>query len=254
MTLWTIGYRSTRRPIASEKNAALFCNRLLRYPRREHRCTFDVLHSKVVVCNGNDVAVDYKLEVQCCVEASRYILSHINFIRVIFRIRTTTEEETRQAATEYAETLQEQLETVHEFAQAHLQIRSDQMKRRYDLSLSCPLLEAGDATWLYNPQRRKGLTPKLQRPWQGPYVIINRINDLVYRIQLNPTAKPKVVHRNRLWHYGGANAPTWYTANATEQDARPAGPTTTEPGDLGRSTPGELRSAHHTRPPDRHGT
>ena len=71
--------------------------------------------------------------------------------------------------------------------------------------------------WLYNPQRKKDLTPKMQRPWQSPYVITKQINDLVYRIQLGPRAKPKVVHRNRLWCYSGMNVPTWYHAPEKEQ-------------------------------------
>ena len=70
-------------------------------------------------------------------------------------------------------------------------------------------LQQGDAVWFHNPQRKKGLTPKLQRPWQGPYVITN---NLVYRIKLNPKSKPKVVHQNRLWHHTGANSPTWFQA------------------------------------------
>ena len=45
----------------------------------------------------------------------------------------------------------------------------------------------------------------------------NKINDLVYRIQLGPRAKPKVVHRNRLWRYSGMNVPTWYHAPEQEQ-------------------------------------
>ena len=82
------------------------------------------------------------------------------------------------------------------------------MKQQYDPLLEHQPLEAGEAVWLYNPQRKKGLTPKMQRPWQGPYIITKRINDLVYRIPLGPRAKPKVVHRNQLWRYSGMNAPT----------------------------------------------
>ena len=64
------------------------------------------------------------------------------------------------------------------------------MKQRYDPLLEHQPLEAGGPLWLYNPQRKKGLTPKMERPWQGPYVITKRINDLVYRTQLGPRAKP----------------------------------------------------------------
>ena len=83
------------------------------------------------------------------------------------------------------------------------------MKERYDSSANGTLLERRDPVWLHNPQRKKGKSPKLTRPWQGPYLVIKRINDVVYRIQLNPKSKPKVVHRNRLWRYSGASPPDW---------------------------------------------
>ena len=83
--------------------------------------------------------------------------------------------------------------------------------------MEAPPLQEGDAVWLHNPQRRKGLTPKLQQPWQGPYIITKKINDLVYRIQLSLKAKPKVVHRNRLWKYSGS-VPNWHQPeNATTE-------------------------------------
>ena len=111
------------------------------------------------------------------------------------------ETEHAQHTTSYALKLQERLEKVHHFARQRLQMMSDRMKRHYDNQLMGSKLQAGTAVWLYNPHRRKGITPKLMRNWQGPYVVIKCINDLVYRIQLGPKSKPKVVHRNRLWCY-----------------------------------------------------
>ena len=43
----------------------------------------------------------------------------------------------------------------------------------------------------------------------------------MYRIQLNPKSKPKVVHRNRLWLYTGANIPTWFEEQNTRPTTRP---------------------------------
>ena len=57
--------------------------------------------------------------------------------------------------------------------------------------------------WLYNPQHKTDKSPKLSRPWEGPYAIVDLLNNVVYRIQLGPRAKPKVVHRDRLWQYCG---------------------------------------------------
>ena len=124
------------------------------------------------------------------------------------------EEEILQTPVEYVLTLQERLEQVHGFARAHLREMSIKMKDRYDTLLEGELLDVGDAVWLHNPQRKKGLSPKLQRPWEGPYIVTKVINDSVYRIQLGAKTKAKVVHRNRLWSYSGSNVPTWYRRTA----------------------------------------
>ena len=121
---------------------------------------------------------------------------------------------------EYAQQLHSRMERIHSFAREHLQLKSDKMKEHYDSRAAVSELKEGDAAWLHNPQRKKGISPKLSRPWQGPYVVTKRINDLVYRIQLGPGLKPKVVHRNRLWKYSGRNPPTWHKqASGMEQTA-----------------------------------
>ncbi len=111
--------------------------------------------------------------------------------------------EERENTTHYVEALQEKLDKVHDFARERIKLSSDRMKRYYDVRATGDQLNEGDLVWLYNPQRKKGITPKFQRPWQGPFRILKRINDLVYRIQLKPTTKPRVVHYNRLWKYHG---------------------------------------------------
>ncbi|GBM63204.1 hypothetical protein AVEN_147917-1 [Araneus ventricosus] len=54
---------------------------------------------------------------------------------------------------------------------------------------------------MYNPKRRKCLSPKLQQNWEGPYTTAKKLNDVVYRVQRSPNAKPKVIHLNRLAPY-----------------------------------------------------
>ncbi|KAJ8912333.1 hypothetical protein NQ315_005938 [Exocentrus adspersus] len=62
-------------------------------------------------------------------------------------------------------------------------------------------IEIGEKVWLYNPKRTKGKSPKLQKSWEGPYTVVTRLNDVVYRIQKNPQAKMKIVHIDRLTLY-----------------------------------------------------
>ncbi|GFW30483.1 retrovirus-related Pol polyprotein from transposon 412 [Trichonephila clavipes] len=64
----------------------------------------------------------------------------------------------------------------------------------------------GDKVWFYNPTRRKGLSPKLQSHWDGPYTILKIINDVVIRIRKSTNSKPRVVHYDRLAPYYGHNS------------------------------------------------
>lgn len=45
----------------------------------------------------------------------------------------------------------------------------------------------------------------MQKAWEGPYKIVKRINDVIYRIRKAPNGKPRVVHFNRLAPYNGDN-------------------------------------------------
>lgn len=99
----------------------------------------------------------------------------------------------------YAEELQAHLERVHTFARSHMQLKTDSMKECYDAASNYDQLDVGDPVWLHCPQRKKGLSPQLMRQWQGPYLVTKHINDMVYRVQLKPQTKSKVIHRNRFW-------------------------------------------------------
>ena len=42
-----------------------------------------------------------------------------------------------------------------------------------------------------------------KKHWEGPYVLIDKINDVIYRIRKGPKYKPKLVHQDRLTSYKG---------------------------------------------------
>ena len=86
------------------------------------------------------------------------------------------EEELLEHKSAYATKLQEKLEQVHHFARGQLEMMSDLMKRHYDSHREGGKLNVGTPVWLHNPQRKKGVTPKLMRNWHGPYVVTKRIN------------------------------------------------------------------------------
>ena len=98
---------------------------------------------------------------------------------------------------------------MHRYARDHLRLASERQKKNYELKADAGGYHLGDAVWLHNPMKRKGYSPKLQRPWDGPYVVTTRLSDVTYRIQKGAKTKPRIVHYNRLKQYNGENPPTW---------------------------------------------
>ncbi|GFY31406.1 retrovirus-related Pol polyprotein from transposon 412 [Trichonephila clavipes] len=111
--------------------------------------------------------------------------------------------DTPLAPEEYIEKLQERMEKMHHLARERIGMASEKMKTRYDVRATGHDFREGDKVWLWNPKRRKGLSPKLQTNWEGPYTVLKRLNDVVVRIQKSPHSKPRVIHYNRLAPYLG---------------------------------------------------
>ncbi|GFV04281.1 retrovirus-related Pol polyprotein from transposon 412 [Trichonephila clavipes] len=106
--------------------------------------------------------------------------------------------DTPLAPEEYIEKLQALMEEMHNLARERIAMASEMMKTRYDSRTTGHDLHEGDKVWLINPKRCKGLSPKLQTNWEGPYTVLKRLNDVVVRIPKSPHSKPKVIHYNRL--------------------------------------------------------
>ena len=103
--------------------------------------------------------------------------------------------------------LNAEINEVHQFVRNKIKVSNDRMKARYDIRANNTGFDDGQLVWLHNPQRKKGLSPKLQLVWEGPYTVINRINDVIYRIRKGHRQKPKMVHLERLALYRGVLDP-----------------------------------------------
>ncbi|GBO02529.1 hypothetical protein AVEN_224900-1 [Araneus ventricosus] len=113
--------------------------------------------------------------------------------------------DTPSSPNEYLNNLEARLESVHAFARERIKLASERMKTRYDSGATDHHFKDGDKVWMYNPKRRRGLSPKLQQNWEGPYTLVKKLNDVIYRVQRTPNAKPKVIHINRLTLYRAIN-------------------------------------------------
>ncbi|GFW79112.1 retrovirus-related Pol polyprotein from transposon 412 [Trichonephila clavipes] len=114
--------------------------------------------------------------------------------------------DTPSSPEEYVQNLQARFEDVHNLARERINLRTEKMKTRYDTKATGHQFKEGDKVWFYNPTRRKGLSPKLQSHWDGPYTILKIINDVVIRIRKSTNSKPRVLHYDRLAPYYGHNS------------------------------------------------
>ena len=58
---------------------------------------------------------------------------------------------------------------------------------------------AGDQVWLFSLAVPRGKTRKLHHPWTGPWLVVRKLSDAVYRIKaLTGRRKQLVVHFDRL--------------------------------------------------------
>ncbi|GBN73073.1 hypothetical protein AVEN_24430-1 [Araneus ventricosus] len=67
-------------------------------------------------------------------------------------------------------------------------------KTHYDSGTTDYHLKKGDLVWACNPKRRRGLSLKPRQKRVGPGTVVNKLNDVVYRVQRSSNDTPKVIH------------------------------------------------------------
>ena len=102
---------------------------------------------------------------------------------------------------DYLRGLQQRLAEVHDFTRKRQELAGEKQKRAYDTRCRGRPFSSGEKVWVYNPTRKKGVSPKLTSKWVGPCEVLERISDVVYRVKLCVRGRVVVLHRDRLAPY-----------------------------------------------------
>ena len=114
--------------------------------------------------------------------------------------------------------LEKQLHEAHELAREQLKKSHVHQKKEYDRGAHTKEWSVGKAVWLFNPTKQLGKSPKLTIFWEeDPYIIIEKVNDVVMKIQKGRRHKPRVVHVDRLKLVTGPVDTSWYTGTEPSQ-------------------------------------
>ena len=118
----------------------------------------------------------------------------------------------------YVQHLKDIMEEVNMEVRCNLGHSAARMRTYYDRKADDEVYQPGDAVWYYYPRVKKRFSPKLMRPWTGPYKVMSRIHDNTYRIQLSSRTRPRVVNRYHLWRCRGRLAEGWWGQPSTRGD------------------------------------
>ena len=113
---------------------------------------------------------------------------------------------------QYVASLQSKMQKAHNLARTHLNKNVSRQKDIYDSKLVFHPYAKGDVVWYLNEARIEGLSPKLQPTYLGPYLIIEKLNDLVFKIQVAKSGRSRIVHHNKLKRFEGHTYPKWIGA------------------------------------------
>ena len=98
----------------------------------------------------------------------------------------------------YVDNLKRLLRQAFEIARRNLGKATARQMENYNRKASDKKFEKGMSVWLYNPKRKVGRSPKLDIPWEGPYLIVAVLNDVLLEIQKSPKGKSRVVHQDKV--------------------------------------------------------
>jgi len=86
---------------------------------------------------------------------------------------------------------------------------AERSMKRYDMRVKPAVYKLGDWVYYFCPRHLVGRSPKWQRFYSGPFLVIEKLGSVNLRIQRSPRANPMVVHVNKIKHCMGTTPASW---------------------------------------------
>ena len=94
--------------------------------------------------------------------------------------------------------LQEMLENAHRTVRQNTGEAMKRQKTYHDQGLSFETFDAGEKVYVYFPIKRVGCSAKLTSYWRGPYEVIEKMSDVLYKVNCGRLNNIQVIHCNRM--------------------------------------------------------
>jgi hypothetical protein len=94
--------------------------------------------------------------------------------------------------------LQEILEDAHTFVREYTGRSIRRQKRYHDTRLSYEKMDRGDQVYVFFPVKRVGTSSKLTSYWKGPFLVKEKISNVLYKIDCGRAGSFQIIHVDRL--------------------------------------------------------
>ncbi len=128
---------------------------------------------------------------------------------LVFGSTTTCDNKIVTSYGDYVDWLRSRLQKAHQVARDHLGTSAKRNKAIYDAKVSINIYNTGDVVWYLNEARKPGIAPKLERTYDGPFLVSKKISEVNFKLQLDKQGNEKIVHHNKLKPYEGDQVPKW---------------------------------------------
>ena len=128
--------------------------------------------------------------------------------------------ETFDSASDFVDRRKDLLNKAFDLVRRHLKTAVDRNKAYYDMKVKPNAFEIGDFVLYYYPRRYAGRSPKWQKFFVGPYLVLKILGPNSYLIQRSSRAEPIVTHVDKLKAYLGPPVASWIP-NAALSAGRP---------------------------------
>jgi hypothetical protein len=105
--------------------------------------------------------------------------------------------------------LRAKMARAHQVARRHLGNHAARNKTLYDAKMSFQTYEVGNVVWCLHEARKVGVSHKLEKAYQGPFLITKKTSPVNFVIRLNKEGQERLVHHNKLKMFRGESLPRW---------------------------------------------
>ena len=138
------------------------------------------------------------------------------------------------------------MQEAYRLVREHLGVSLRRAKRYYDIKARFTKFKIGEWVWMYSPRRYVQRSPKWQRMYGGPFLVVRQINEVNYVLQKSRRSQAFVVHVDKLKSCKDQSRENWLNPDMTV-DMEPSAADPVGPADV-PATPVVRRKRNRPQP------